>query len=167
MIDSSPDTDFWQRTHYGFQRDNGHCLLKDIKEDFSMTVKTEFYPKKQFDQCGLIVRLDRENWIKASIEFESETHSRLGSVVTNNGYSDWATIDVHSKLSEMWYRIQSSGSDFIIEYSFNGTEWKQQRITHLHKIFKKLSVGVYSCSPMESSFQSQFSNFEITNSKWS
>ena len=167
IIETSPDTDFWQTTHYGFQRDNGHCLLKDVSDNFSMTVKTDFHPHKQYDQCGLIVRLDSNNWIKASVEYETESHSRLGSVITNQGYSDWATIDVHTKISEMFYRIQSSGNDFIIEYSFDGVQWQQQRIAHLHKSFSKISIGVYACSPMDSTFQSTFSNFSIGKNEWS
>jgi len=165
-INSSPDTDFWQRTHYGFQRDNGHCFLTDIQGDFSMTVRTGFHPRKQYDQCGLIVRLDSENWIKASVEFESENHSRLGSVVTNNGYSDWATIDVNSQVQTMWYRIQSRGNDFLIEYSPDGDQWMQLRITHLLSPFEKIAVGVYSCSPMDSTFEALFDNFELSDSKW-
>ncbi len=25
ILKTEPNTDFWQRTHYGFERDNGHC----------------------------------------------------------------------------------------------------------------------------------------------
>ena len=39
--------------------------------------------------------LDSENWLKASIEYENEKISHLGSVVTNNGYSDWAQPDTY------------------------------------------------------------------------
>ena len=108
-IFTSPDTDFWQTTHYGFRRDNGHCLLTSVDRDFSLTVRTDFFPKKQYDQCGLILRLDSGNWIKTSAEYETETHSRLGSVVTNLGFSDWATIDIDSSVKSMWYRIQTKG----------------------------------------------------------
>ncbi|WP_397312917.1 DUF1349 domain-containing protein, partial [Paenibacillus elgii] len=31
---------------------------------------------------------------KASIEYENEEYQRLGSVVTNHGFSDWATTDI-------------------------------------------------------------------------
>ena len=107
FIITSPNTDFWQKTHYNFQRDNGHCLLTKIRNNFSITVKTEFYPQKQYDQCGLIIRINSENWVKASIEYETENHSRLGSVVTNFGFSDWATIDINSKINSIYtfYRL--------------------------------------------------------------
>jgi regulation of enolase protein 1 (concanavalin A-like superfamily) len=166
FIRTSPDTDFWQKTHYGFERDNGHCLLTKTRSDFSLVVRTEFSPEKQYDQCGLMVRLDSENWIKTSIEFETANHSRMGSVVTNSGYSDWATIDIHNQINEMWYRIQSNGNDFLIEYSYNGTLWNQLRITHLHKDFDEISIGIYACSPMDSSFQAVFDDFTIGKSNW-
>ena len=51
-------TDFWQRTHYGFQRDDGHCLLIKQSGDFSLTTRVEFDPRTMYDQCGLIVRID-------------------------------------------------------------------------------------------------------------
>lgn len=165
-LNSKPDTDFWQSTHYGFKRDNGHCLLTEVQKDFSMTVRTKFKPRKQYDQCGLMIRLDSENWIKISTEYESEHHSRLGSVVTNLGFSDWATIDVNSLPDEMWYRVQTRGNDFLIEYSPDGKYWRQMRIAHLHKLFNQISAGVYSCSPMDSSFSAQFDNFKISGSLW-
>ncbi|MBI9097042.1 MAG: DUF1349 domain-containing protein [Spirochaetaceae bacterium] len=165
-VRSFPHTDFWQTTHYGFKRDNGHCLLTKVQKDFSMTVRTEFEPKKQYDQCGLIVRLNSENWIKISTEYESDKHSRLGSVVTNWGYSDWASIDVHSKINEMWYRIQNKGHDFLLEFSKNGKKWHQLRITHLHETFRRVSAGVYSCSPSDSSFTAVFDHFQLADSNW-
>lgn len=160
-VTTSPETDFWQRTHYGFQRDNGHCLLTSVSGDFSMTVRTEFYLQRQYDQCGLIVRSNEENWIKTSTEYENPGHSRLGSVVTNSGYSDWATIDLYARTNEMWYRIRSENNDFMIEYSYDGNIWHQLRITHLLEPFKELQVGVYACSPMQSSFEAVFDKFEL------
>ena len=105
------ETDFWQRTHYGFRRDDGHCLLARLDGDFCLSTHVEFRPQTQYDQCGLMVRVDAENWIKVSTEYESEEQSRLGSVVTTLGYSDWATQDVPSgEWGEMRYRISRNGA---------------------------------------------------------
>ena len=163
---TAPNTDFWQKTHYGFERDNGHCLLTKVRNDFSITVKTEFYPKQQYDQCGLIIRADTHNWIKASVEFKTENHSRLGSVVTNLGYSDWATVDINTVIKSMWYRIQCRQSDFLIECSYDGMYWTQLRITHLHIPFNEITAGVYACSPMKSSFKAVFDCFNLGKSCW-
>lgn len=60
--------------------------MKTSEKYFSFIVKTEFDSKARFDQCGIVVYLDSENWMKASIEYENEQYQRLGSVVTNHGY---------------------------------------------------------------------------------
>jgi regulation of enolase protein 1 (concanavalin A-like superfamily) len=159
-------TDFWQRTHYGFQRDDGHCLLTKQGGDFSLTTRVEFEPREKYDQCGLIVRIDSQNWIKVSTEYESGQVSRLGSVSTNLGYSDWATQDITSDHRTMWYRISKQGSDFLLENSFDGQAWLQMRITHLHKQAEQYEVGVYACSPIGKDFHCCFKELEISDSKW-
>ena len=108
-IFTSSKTDFWQRTHYGFSRDNGHALLTSTTGNFTITVRTNFEYQSQFDQCGLLARVDGLNWIKVSAERENDEMIRLGSVVTNLGYSDWATVDINGSRTEMWYRIICRG----------------------------------------------------------
>jgi len=112
------------------------------------------------------VRIDSQNWIKVSTEYESEHVSRLGSVVTNLGYSDWATQDVKSNYSEMWYRISKRGSDFLLENSYDGQAWLQMRITHLHREAEPCEIGVYACSPIGKDFQCCFKTLEISDSQW-
>ncbi len=160
------ETDFWQRTHYGFRRDDGHCLLTTLSGDFSLTTCVAFEPHTQYDQCGLILRLDSENWIKVSTEYENETCSRLGSVVTNLGYSDWATQDVGSERREKWYRISKNGSDFLLEHADDGQTWQQLRVTHLHRAFETLEAGVYACSPLGRDFTCRFKWIEIAENRW-
>ena len=43
-------TDFWQNTHYGFQRDDGHCLLTRLAGDFSLMTHVEFRPQEMYDR---------------------------------------------------------------------------------------------------------------------
>ena len=81
-------TDFWQRTHYGFQVDNGHCYFINLSGDWSIKTHVTYLYRALYDQCGLMVRADAQNWIKLSVEKEQSTNNRLGSVVTNLGYSD-------------------------------------------------------------------------------
>ncbi len=167
IIDTEPGTDLWQRTYYGFRNDNAPILQMAAKEKyFSFTVKTEFDSKKRFDQCGIAVYLDSENWLKASIEYENEKYQRLGSVVTNHGYSDWATTDIHASVKTMWYRLSRRGADYCIEHSGDGVCFKQMRICHLWEGAGDISFGIYACSPEDSSFEARFSHMEITECKW-
>ena len=166
-IITEPGTDLWQRTYYGFQNDNAPLLqLTTAEPYFSFVVKTEFASKRRFDQCGIILYLDSENWLKASIEYENDTYQRLGSVVTNHGYSDWATTDISADIKSMWYRLSRRESDYCIECSEDGENFKQMRICHMWEGAKEISFGIYACSPEESSFEAVFSNMEITECKW-
>ncbi len=160
-------TDLWQRTYYGFQNDNAPVLqMKTSEKYFSFIVKTEFESKARFDQCGIAVYLDSENWMKASIEYENEQYQRLGSVVTNHGYSDWATTDIDASVKSMWYRLSRRESDYCIECSTDGITFQQMRICHLWEGNEEISFGVYACSPVEGSFRAEFTNMQITECMW-
>ena len=166
LIETRAETDFWQGTHYGFRRDDGHALLKKMTGDFSLTTRVLFSPRTRYDQCGLMVRLDAENWIKVSTEYEDAACSRLGSVVTNLGYSDWATQDVSSAGREKWYRISKRGQDFLIEHADDGQVWVQQRIAHLHRPADEVLAGLYACSPQGAEFSCRFLHLEVAPNAW-
>lgn len=164
---TEPGTDLWQRTYYGFRNDNAPVLqVKTSETYFSFTVKTQFASKTQFDQCGVAMYLDSENWFKASIEYENEVYQRLGSVVTNHGYSDWATTDIPADVKEMWYRFSRRESDYCVECSTNGADFKQMRIFHMHEGAGEILFGIYACSPKQSSFQAVFTDLEVTACRW-
>ncbi len=166
-IVTEPGTDLWQRTYYGFRNDNAPVLQLFTEEKFfSFVVKTEFASKRRFDQCGIVMYLDSENWLKASIEYENNAFQRLGSVVTNHGYSDWATTDIDASVKSMWYRFSRREADYCIECSADGIHFKQMRICHMWEGAGKIRFGVYACSPEESSFEAAFSHMEITECKW-
>lgn len=125
IITTEPETDLWQRTYYGFRNDNAPVLqMKTSEKYFSFIVKTEFNSKRRFDQCGVVMYLNSDNWLKASIEYENEEFQRLGSVVTNHGYSDWATTDIDASIHFMWYRLSRRESDYCIECSTDGVHFK-------------------------------------------
>lgn len=159
-------TDFWQGTHYGFRRDDGHCLLTTVTGDFSLATEVEFTPHSQYDQCGLMARVDGQNWIKCSVEYENPTLSRLGSVVTNLGFSDWATQDITTNVTTMRYRLSRQGPDFLIEYAQRNGPWQQMRIAHLHAVGPALQIGIYACSPIGEEFHCRFQWIEIGENQW-
>jgi regulation of enolase protein 1 (concanavalin A-like superfamily) len=166
-ITTGPVTDFWQRTYYGFRHDNAHAFLLPVSEtEFSFNVKAAWQPKKMFDQCGVILYQDADNWFKASVEYENEQFSKLGSVVTNLGYSDWATTDIESTRNEMTYRLSRRGQDFLIENSVDGRHFNQMRIFHMHQPVERINIGVYACSPLDSSIKAVFSGFELGKCQW-
>ena len=166
-IVTKPHSDLWQRTYYHFRNDNAPVLQMETDEKFfSFTVKTEFESKHRFDQCGIVMYLDSDNWIKGSIEFENERFQHLGSVVTNNGYSDWATTEIAADIKSMWYRFSRRENDYCIECSEDGVVFKQMRVCHMWHGGGTIQFGVYACSPENSSFKATFTNMEMTECKW-
>ena len=167
-VTTEPHTDLWQRTYYGFRNDNAPVLQMETEEKFfSFTVKTAFDSSHhRFDQCGVVLYLNSDNWLKGSIEYENENYQRLGSVVTNLGYSDWATTDIPADVKSMWYRLSRRKSDYCIECSADGVTFKQMRICHLHEGAGKIRFGIYACSPEDSSFEAVFTDMALTECKW-
>ena len=79
---AEPETDFWRTTHYGFVRDSGHLAATGWT---ALRFRGDF--AAQYDQAGLMLRLDAEHWIKAGLELDGQLWL---SVVVTNGVSDWS-----------------------------------------------------------------------------
>lgn len=167
-IVTAPGTDLWQRTYYHFRNDNAPVLQMSTREKFfSFVVKTDFEESHhRFDQCGVVMYLDSENWLKGSIEFENEEFQHLGSVATNHGYSDWATTAIPADVKQMWYRLSRRDDDFCIECSSDGASWSQMRVCHMYEAQDEIRFGIYACSPEKSSFKAVFTDLAITECAW-
>ncbi|MCF0115219.1 MAG: DUF1349 domain-containing protein [Erysipelotrichaceae bacterium] len=167
-IVTEPHTDLWQRTYYHFRNDNAPVLQMETEEKyFSFVVKTDFsLSAHRFDQCGVVVYMDSENWIKGSVEYENENFQHLGSVVTNHGYSDWATTEIPTDKKVMWYRLSRRMDDFCIECSEDGKVFHQMRVCHFYAASDKITFGIYACSPEASSFKAVFSDMAMGECKW-
>lgn len=165
---TKPYTDLWQRTYYHFRNDNAPVFQMETEEEyFSFIVKTDFQEScHRFDQCGIVMYLDSENWLKASVEYENKDYQHLGSVVTDQGYSDWATTVIDSSVKSMWYRFSRRDDDYCVECSTDGMEFCQMRICHMHRGKGKIRFGIYACSPEDSSFRAVFSNMQLTECQW-
>ncbi len=160
-LETDEITDFWQRTHYGFRNDNAHFKYIETDKDFTMTTKVKFNPVHQFDQCGLCVRIDEDNWIKSSIEYELNNPPKLGAVVTNHGYSDWSTQELDKQVYEAEFRITREGQDYKIEVNIENKGYIQLRICHLHNDNKNVMAGIYACSPIDKGYSVVFEDINI------
>lgn len=167
-ITTMPRTDLWQRTYYHFRNDNAPVLQMETDETFfSFIVRTDFTgAHHRFDQCGIVMYLDSENWLKGSVEYENEEFQHLGSVVTDHGWSDWATTAIPAQVKTMWYRFSRREDDYCIECSQDGKHFSQMRVCHMQEGAGRIRFGVYACSPEDSSFTAVFDHMELTECKW-
>ncbi len=139
---TEPYTDLWQRTYYHFRNDNAPVLQMSTDEKyFLFVVKTEFDTKVRYDQSGIVMYLDSDNWLKAS-------------------------VDVDANIKSIWFRLSRREDDFCIENSVDGVNFKQMRICHMFNAKEKISFGIYACSAEYSAFKASFSDMEITECKW-
>lgn len=168
LVTTEPGTDLWQRTYYHFRNDNAPVYQLETGERyFSLTVRTDFTgAQHRFDQCGVVLYLDSENWIKGSVEYEDGVIQHLGSVVTNHGWSDWATTEIPADVRHMWYRLSRREDDYRIDCSTDGEHFQQMRVCHLHEGGGTVRVGVYACSPEDSSFTARFSDLKMEPCAW-
>src|SRR5271154_87388 len=90
IVRSLPKTDFWRKTFYGYVTDNGHFFHLPVTGDFTFQARVNGDYAALYDQAGLMVRLNAENWMKCGSEFvDSRRHA---SVVFTHGFSDWSTM---------------------------------------------------------------------------
>lgn len=89
-VTTDPDTDFWVTTHYGFVRDTGHALLRPVPAAFRLRATFSGDYHEQYDQAGLLLRIDEKNWIKTGIEYV-DGRQQLSAVVTRD-VSDWNVV---------------------------------------------------------------------------
>jgi uncharacterized protein len=159
LLEPDAQTDFWQRTHYGFRVDNGHFLYRAARGNFVLTTKVTCFPQHQYDQAGLMLRVSPDCWLKTSVELEpNEPHSRLGAVVTNGGYSDWSTQPIDKTLDTFWFRIRAEQTAVVVDSSLDGEHWEQIRMAHLTERSDAAEVqcGLYACSPQGPGFRAEF-----------
>ncbi len=162
FVEPATGTDFWQATHYGFTADNGHFLFTQLATNFVLSTTVRLQPRHQYDQAGLMVRLDAHSWIKTSVEFEPGAASRLGVVVTHHGYSDWSTQDVPLAGGEFSFRLARTGSEFLVSARCGAADWTQLRLFRLNcDPAAALAVGPYACSPKGAGFRCEFSALSI------
>jgi regulation of enolase protein 1 (concanavalin A-like superfamily) len=155
---TEPSTDFWRETHYGYTYDSGHFFYRKADADFKATVHLAGDYRYQYDQAGLMVRLDESNWVKAGVEFVDG--SLLFSVVVTRGYSDWSMLAIGSALSELTIVLTRQRDAVTVEY---GTEDQPTRMVRLAYLEPKRQamIGPMCCSPVGQGFVARFENLDI------
>jgi len=157
-LTTNPQTDFWRHTHYGFVRDSGHLLGCRVPGDFVASVQVHGEYRDQYDQAGLMVRLDAERWVKCGIEFVDGTASM--STVVTHAVSDWSVTALPAVPQWLGLRLTRAGDALKVEYSVDSGPWLMQRLAFLPPDLP-VSVGPMAASPDGTGFDVQFRGLSV------
>ena len=157
-VTTAPQSDFWRKTHYGFIRDNGHFYYDEVAGDFSAAVQVIGDYTTLYDQAGLMVRIDAENWMKCGIEFVEGVH--YASAVVTRDFSDWSVAPLGPDLSTFRLRVVRAGTALTVEYALDGEHYVLLRNCYL-PMEESVMVGPMAASPGDRGFDVHFAGWEI------
>ncbi len=154
---SDPKTDFWRKTHDDGIRDNGHYCFDDVTGDFSARVKLTGEYRSQYDQAGLMVRVDERNWLKCGIEFVDGI--QYASAVVTRDYSDWSIVPLSNPLTT-WIQCERRRLTFAVSYSLNGHKFEMIRQTFLTE-HSTVHLGMMLAAPTGNGFGILFEDYFV------
>jgi hypothetical protein len=157
-VTSDAKTDFWRKTTDGAVYDNGHFYYQPVSGDFIAQVKFGGAYADQYDQAGLMVRLDEATWIKCGVELENGMQH--AAVVVTHDYSDYSLEPLPQKPLSVWMQMVRSGGRFEIFFSLDGQAYRMIRQAYLTDA-EELTIGVMTASPMGNGFTTVFEGFGV------
>ena len=156
----TPQSDYWRISHYGFTVDDAPFLYTTRGGEFEVKVKISGDYKVRFDQAGLMLRADKENYIKAGIEFVDGKYN-ISCVVTHHT-SDWSVITLDKSIDFIWIKAVRRLDAVEIFYSFDDKNYTMMRNCHLADN-TPVMVGLMAACPDGKGFEARFESFKITH----
>ncbi|MCI6130274.1 DUF1349 domain-containing protein, partial [Prevotella sp.] len=125
IMDVPGHCDYWRISHYGFTVDDAPFYYNTYGGEFEAKVKVSGDYKVRFDQAGLMIRIDKENWLKAGIEYVDGKYN-LSCVVTHHT-SDWSVISLDKPVDFVWIKVVRRLDAIEIFYSFDDKTYTMMR----------------------------------------
>jgi regulation of enolase protein 1 (concanavalin A-like superfamily) len=154
----TPQSDYWRISHYGFTVDDAPFYYNTYGGEFEVKVKITGNYKVRFDQMGLMLRTDHENYIKAGIEFVDGKYN-LSTVVTHKT-SDWSVTTLDKTPDFVWIKAVRRLDAVEIFYSYDDKNYIMLRNAHLQDN-KPVMVGFMAASPDGNGFNAKFEGFSV------
>lgn len=153
--------DFWKKTFYGFEYEDGAALLAHWDNDTAVEVSfllssfTELY-----DQAGILLYHGPEQWIKLGVEI-NDGLPQLSAVVTD-GYSDWSIAAVPEWIGEeVTLRASIIKDAVIIRARTKNHDWRTIRVARFPYPTGN-QAGPYTCSPTRDGLEVTFTRWVFT-----
>lgn len=158
IMDVPGQCDYWRVAHYGFTVDDGPFMYTTRGGEFETKVKVSGDYKVRFDQAGLMLRIDHENWLKAGIEYVDGKYN-LSCVVTHKT-SDWSVIALEKPVDHVWIKAVRRLDAVQVYYSFDDNEYTMMRQCWMQDNVPMM-VGPVAACPDGEGFKAKFEGFTV------
>ena len=155
---ATPQSDYWRIAHYGFTVDDAPFLYTTYGGEFEAKVKITGDYRERYDQAGMMIRIDHENYIKTGIEYVDGKYN-LSAVVTHHT-SDWSVITLDRAVPFIWIKAVRRLDAVEIYYSYDDQTYTLMRIAWLQDN-TPVQVGLMAASPDGQGFQASFEDFQV------
>ena len=155
----TPQSDYWRISHYGFTVDDAPFYYTTYGGEFETKVKITGDYKARFDQMGLMLRIDHENYSKAGVEFVDGKFN-LSTVVTHKT-SDWSVITLDKTPAFVWIKAVRRLDAVEFFYSLDDKNYIMIRNAPFQDNIPVM-VGLMAASPDGDGFNAKFENFKVT-----
>jgi regulation of enolase protein 1 (concanavalin A-like superfamily) len=161
VVTAAEGSDAWRHTCYGFVHDDEHALLEAWDAERAVEVSFLADYDAQFDQAGMMIRVDDERWIKTGVEF-ADGALQLGAVVTD-GKSDWSTAPVPEWVGREVTIRATRMNDAVVIRARAGEEdpWRLVRLAPLDPD-APAKAGPYCCAPSRAGLAITFTAWHHT-----
>lgn len=132
---------------YQDSADARNILLQDAPGDWTIETKltTSVRPNSSYQQGGIIVFQDMDNYMKLDWEAQSSTRTVIQVLREVNGSPTGTSIngDVIGDDNTVWFRIVKNGNVYSAYYSVDGTNFTQIGSDYTLN-FEDVQVGIYA-----------------------
>lgn len=160
IMEVTPKSDYWRISHYGFTVDDAPFYYAEYGGEFETKVKISGDYRVRFDQAGMMIRIDHENYIKCGIEFVDGKYN-LSTVVTHNT-SDWSVIALDRPVESIWIKAVRRLDAIEIFYSFDDSEYHLMRNAWM-EANRPVKIGMFAACPDGDGFKVTFSDFKVSH----
>ncbi|RCX23712.1 hypothetical protein DFP94_1011314 [Fontibacillus phaseoli] len=154
--------DFWKKTFYGFEYEDGAALLADWANDLAVEVSFQLSSFTElYDQAGILLYHGPGQWIKTGVEM-NDGIPQLSAVVTD-GYSDWSLAAVPEWAGEeVTLRASIMKDAVVIRARTRHHAWRTIRVARFPYPTGN-QAGPFACSPTRDGFEVTFTRWAFTN----
>jgi uncharacterized protein (DUF608 family)/regulation of enolase protein 1 (concanavalin A-like superfamily) len=144
---------------YQTYADAKNILLQNAGGDFTITTKVTFKPAQDYQQAGLIVYQDDNNYVKISRAYVLGNYfqfaKEVGGVFTDEVVADSIAGNTY------YLKITKSGNNYTCFYSSDGTNFIQAGTTQSVSL-GTIKIGLIACNsyPPDSELNADFDYFD-------